>query len=106
MSDAYRAPEQRHFSGSSAGTVLFKQEAEFAALVVTPLTLSNAQHVHTLAMRSLHYSPEPRVIEPAIESALLLGNAEEAAWLLARYQAAFPEASRKWLNRSRAPQQP
>ena len=50
----------------------------------------------------LHYSPEPRVIERAIESALLLGKDAEAATLLARYKAAFPKDAQRFIAVPRA----
>ena len=73
---------------------LFRDQLAFAELSVRPLTRENAASVHALAMDLLHYSPEPRVIDTAIESAMLLGREEEATWLLARSRAAFPQPVR------------
>jgi O-antigen polymerase len=39
----------------------------------------------------LHFSPEPRVIEKLIDSAVLLGRSDEAQYYRLRYQAAFPD---------------
>jgi hypothetical protein len=44
----------------------------------------------------LHYSPEPRVIEKLIESAVLLGKEDDALAYLARYRAAFPAEHGRW----------
>ena len=52
--------------------------------------------MYELPGRMLHYSPEPRVIELAIESATMLGDEDEAVLHLARYRAAFPADYAKW----------
>ena len=67
-----------------------------AMLPTTPLTRDNAARIHSLATELLHYSPEPRVIDVAIESAMLLHLDGEASWLLARYRAAFPNDYESW----------
>ena len=41
-------------------------------------------------------SPEPRVIEKVIESAMMLGRDDEALRFLARYRAAFPLEHALW----------
>ena len=81
---------------------LFRNQALFAELTITPLTRANAPWVHDSARALLHYSPEPRVIEKVIESATMLGRDEEALVELARFRAAFPEAYRKWSPTGRA----
>lgn len=78
---------------------LFRNQAEFADLTLTPLTRANAQWTHDLALALLHYSPEPKVIEKVIESATLLGRDDEAVWHLARLRAAFPTAYKEWSGR-------
>jgi O-antigen ligase len=75
---------------------LFRNQASFAELTITPLTRSNAQWTFDTAAAMLRYSPEPRVIEKLIESAILLGRHEEALLHLARFRAAFPDAYAKW----------
>lgn len=75
---------------------LFRNQARFAELTITPLTLNNAAWTFDSARALLHYSPEPRVIEKLIESATVLGRNEETLLDLARYRAAFPEAYAKW----------
>ena len=85
------------------GTRLFASQVDFAELTITPLTPQNAQHLHDLAERLLHFSPEPRVIEKLIESAVLLQRDDEAKINLARYRAALPEAHDRWAAAHRLP---
>ena len=75
---------------------LFRNPARFAELTMTPLTPENAAAVHEMAKALLHYSPEPRVIEKLIESAVMLGRDDEALQYLARYRAAFPLEHARW----------
>ena len=60
------------------------------------MTRDNAQWTFDTAAAMLHYSPEPRVIEKLIESAIILRRYDEALLHVARYRAAFPEAYAKW----------
>ncbi|WP_042421686.1 Wzy polymerase domain-containing protein [Comamonas granuli] len=75
---------------------VFRDAMAFAELTTTPVTPETAPRVHALALRMLHYSPEPRVIERLIESATLLGLDEEAAFHLQRYRAAYPADFARW----------
>jgi O-antigen ligase len=75
---------------------LFSGQARFADLTLQTPDRANAQLLYPLALDVLHYSPEPRVIERAIESATLLGRDDEAVALLARYRAAFPHEYEQW----------
>lgn len=74
------------------GSLFFQREVDFARLVTTPLTHQNAEAMHALALALLHYSPEPRVVEPLIASAIVLGRDDAAALYLSRYRAAFSAA--------------
>jgi hypothetical protein len=76
--------------------LLFSGQARFAALTLQTPDRGNAQRLYPLALDVLHYSPEPRVIERAIESATLLGRDREAVLLLARYREAFPQEYETW----------
>lgn len=78
------------------GAWLFRDQARFAVLNVTPLNRDNAQWTFNTATALLHYSPEARVVEKLIESATMLGRDEEALRYLARYRAAFPEDHARW----------
>lgn len=84
-----------------SNTVLFTNQVDFALLTTTALTRENAQQVHMLATELLHFSPEPRVIEKLIESALLLGRDDEVAFQLRRYRAAYPEEHARWASAQR-----
>lgn len=77
-------------------TRLFRRQADFAALSLTPLTPANALQLHVQSSELLHFSPEPRVIEKVIESAVMLGRDDEALLHLARYRAAFPKNHALW----------
>lgn len=103
VSQAYRPPEERRPAfrtnpiEAAGNPLLFRAQLEFAELVTTPLSPASAARVHELSGRMLHYSPEPRVIEKRIESALLLGRDDDALWHGQRYRAAFPQDYQRWL---------
>jgi hypothetical protein len=78
------------------GTWLYRNQARFAELSTTALTPENAAAQYAMARELLHYSPEPRMIEKLIESAVMLGFDEEAVQYLARYRAAFPQEHARW----------
>ena len=106
VSQIYLPPEQRSVAyredtlAKVRGNWLFRNQARFAELSVTPLTPGNAEAVHELAKAMLHYSPEPRVIEKLIESAVMLGRDDEALQYLARYRAAFPQDHARWVQKN------
>jgi hypothetical protein len=81
-------------------TWLFADQVKFAELGVTPVTRDNAAAIHALALDMLHFSPEQGVVEKLINSALLLGNAQEAAYYEQRYQAAFAKDYALWKQAS------
>ena len=101
----YLPPEQRMAAyrddtlAKVKDSVLFRSQVEFAELAVTPITRANAQRVHELALGLLHFSPEARVVERLIESAILLGRKDEALFHLARYRRAFPAEHENWSRR-------
>lgn len=111
VSQLYTAPEDRsplyrdRPLPRMGDSWLFRDQLAFAELSITPLTQANAASMHSLAMELLHYSPEPRVIEIAIQSAMVLHREDRALWLLARYRAAFPQEHESW-SRGNAPQRP
>jgi O-antigen ligase len=75
---------------------LFSSQVRFAELTTTTATPDNAAYVNSLAKELLHFSPEARVVEKLIESAVLLGRDDEALFYLARYRAAFPQSHARW----------
>ena len=78
----------------------FQDQVRFAELTTTALTAGNAAQLNALAKDMLHFSPEPRVAEKLIESAVLLGREDEARFYLARYRAAFAEQHARWAQKS------
>ena len=104
VSQIYLAPEARAAAyrddtmAKIRGSTLFANQAKFAELSLTPVTPETAANVHALALELLHYSPEPRVIEKLIESAVMLGRDDEALQYLARFRAAFPKEHASWVK--------
>lgn len=105
VSQIYLAPQDRlavfgdDALAAASRAWVFRDTARFAALTVTPLQAGNAAWVWATARDLLRYSPEPRVIEPLIESAERLGESAYAAWLERRYAAAFPADHAAWAAR-------
>lgn len=92
-----RSPAYRTDPLSSArDSWLFSDQVRFAELTTTRLTRENAVHMALLSESLLHYSPEPRVIRPLIESLTLLGRDDEALLHLARFRTAFPDEYAQW----------
>lgn len=99
---AQRAAAYKNYTpAEAADSVFFADHADFALLTTTPVTQANAQQVHDLAKDLLHYSPEPRVVQLVIDSALLLGREEEANFHLQRLREVYPDEYAAW-QRSRA----
>ena len=73
----------------------------FAELTITRLTPANAADMNALAKDMLHFSPEARVVELLLNSALLLGRNDEVNFYAARYQAAFPKDYALWVQKHR-----
>ena len=102
ISQLYLAPQDRDAAyaddtmGKARKSWLFRNQVQFAELTTTPLDRSTAQYTFDTASTLLHYSPEPRIIEKVIESAVMLGRDEEAIAHLARYRAAFPKEHAAW----------
>jgi hypothetical protein len=96
ISQIYLEPDQRDAQyqsdtlGKIRGTWLFADQVQFAELMVTPLSAATADWTFSTATRLLHYSPESRVAEKLIDSAVMLGRDDEALAFIARYRAAFP----------------
>lgn len=104
MSPLERSPRWRADPiGEARKTFWFRDIVDFAELTTTELTPANAQTVHDLASRLLAYSPEPRVIEKLLDSALLLGRDAEVLLISARYRAAFPAQWQAWRERLATP---
>ncbi len=109
ISQIYLPPEQRA-SAYRENTLekirsswLFSDQVRFAEYAITPLTWGNAEQLYAMGLQLLHYSPEARVVEKLIESAVLLGRDEDARFYLARYKAAYPQEHARWAARQREP---
>ena len=97
-SPAYRENTAQKITGSW----LFRNQVRFAELTMTAVTANTAAHVNELAHELLHFSPEARVVEKLIESAVMLRRDDEAIFYLARYRVAFPTEHAQWAK-TRAP---
>ena len=106
ISQIYLEPESRSAAyrddtlNKIRSSWLFADQVQFAELLITPLSIANAEWTLNTAKQLLHYSPEPRVVEKLIESAVLLGEDEDALAYLARYKAAFPKEHALWAKRN------
>ena len=109
ISQIYLEPESRSAAyrddtlNKIRGSWLFADQVQFAELLTTPLTPANAEWTMRTAKQLLHYSPEPRVVEKLIESAVLLGEDDDALGYLARYKAAFPKEHVVWAKANQNP---
>jgi hypothetical protein len=63
---------------------LFKNQADFAELTTQTVTTDNAAELCPQALRLMHYSPEARVVQRAIDSGKLLGLDAQAQALTER----------------------
>ena len=90
VAQIYRQPDKRDAAyrdnpmQAASQSWLFKNQVDFARLMTQSITQENAQATFDLSMRVLHYSPEPRVIERAVESLRLLGRDRETEKLASR----------------------
>lgn len=79
------------------GSWLFRDQVQFAELTLTPLTHDSAARLNAMAQKLMHFSPEARVVETLIESAMMLGRDAEVRFFMARYQAAYPQEYARWV---------
>ena len=102
ISQIYLAPDMRapayreNTMAKISGSWLFRNQVQFAELTTTEVTADNAARINTMAHDLLHFSPETRVAEKLIDSALVLGRDQEARFFLARFRAAFPSDYARW----------
>jgi len=95
-SEAYRDDTLRKVQESW----LFRNQVRFAALTLASVTRENAAQLNATAHDLLHFSPEARVIEKLIDSALVLGRNDEATYYMLRYRNAFPAEYARWEQRA------
>lgn len=81
---------------------LFRDHAHFAELTMTTVRPDNAEWVYATSTQLLHFSPEPRVLEKAIESATWLGRDQEALLYLSRFIEVYPQEHAQWQQRQQA----
>ena len=109
ISQIYLPPEARDakYRGDTLGKIrsswLFSDQVQFAELMLTPLSPITAEWIFRTSKALLHYSPEPRVVEKLIESAVMLGRDDEALAYIARYRAAFPKEHDRWAKATAKP---
>ena len=77
---------------------LYQDQVRFADLTTAELGADNAERINALAHEMLHFSPEARVAELVLDSALLLGRQDDVTFMAARYKAAFPPAYAQWVR--------
>jgi O-antigen ligase len=80
----------------------FRDQVVFASLI-GDLNPANAQACFFISENLLRFSPEPRVVQRVIESAVMLGKQKEAQFYTVRFKAAFPVAYAQWSQPASAP---
>ena len=107
ISQIYLPVEQRAAAyrddamGHARKSWLYADVVRFAEVTTRPAVRENAQWMLPAALKTLHFSPEPRVIQKVIESATLLGRDDVALAHLARFRAAFPREQKQWAEDNR-----
>ena len=84
--------------GHAQKSWLYADAVRFAEVTTRPAVRDNAAWMLPAALRTLHFSPEPRVAIKVIESATLLGRDDIALAHLARFRAAFPKEHAQWVQ--------
>jgi hypothetical protein len=104
LAEAQRAPSYREATLEKIrASWLFANQVQFAELGITPLSADNAEHIHALALRMLHFSPEASVLIKVMESAKLLGLQTQA--YQTRFEVAYPADYAAW-RRTASPATP
>ena len=103
ISQLYLAPQDRDTAyaddtiGKARQSWLFSNQVQFAELTTTPVTAQNAARLNAMAQSLVHFSPEARVVQKLIDSALLLGQDDEAAPYIERFSTVYPKEYASWL---------
>jgi Virulence factor membrane-bound polymerase, C-terminal/O-Antigen ligase len=106
VSQMYLHPDNRYVKTQNEAfsetqkSVLFKHQVEFAELSLIEKTPENALYIFKLSSSLIHHSPEPRVIEPLIESAKDLNLNKVVDFHTLRYSQAFPKEFSLWKNKT------
>ncbi len=107
VSQIYLQPEQRISwyaadpLAAAKQSVFFQSQAKFAELQITSLSKKTAPRLLELSAELVRWSPEPRIIEKLIESSVMMGLDDLAAFHLKRYRAAYPTAYAQFMSTSR-----
>jgi O-antigen ligase len=102
VSQIYRAPEQRAPAYRDNTLVkvqdswIFRNQVRFAALTLASVTPDNAATINRSAHALLHFSPEARVVEKLIDSALAMDRTDEAVFFMRRMRSAYPKDFARW----------
>ena len=80
----------------ASGAWLFQELLDFSTLGITEVTAQNAPEVRRLAEKLLHYSAEPRVIQPLLLSLWWLDDQPALQYHADRFCRAYPAVFQKW----------
>ena len=80
----------------ASGAWLFQELLDFSTLGITEVTAQNAPEVRRLAEKLLHYSAEPRVIQPLLLSLWWLDDQPALQFHADRFCRAYPAVFQKW----------
>ncbi|MCZ4313402.1 Wzy polymerase domain-containing protein [Comamonadaceae bacterium G21597-S1] len=97
LAPALRAPAYRDNTLAKVqDSWLFRNQIRFAALTLTGVTPDNAASINRSAHALLHFSPEARVVQKLIDSALVLGDTDQAVFYMRRMRIAYPKEYAHW----------
>ena len=86
----------RHALANASSSWLYQGQLDFTILGFTEVTSQNAFEVRQLAEKVLHYSAEPRVIQPLLLSLWYLNDDPSLRFHAHRFCIAFPVAFQRW----------
>ena len=81
---------------NASGAWLFQAQLDFATLTLMDVTPQNAIEVRKISEKLLHYSAEPRVIQPLLLSLWYLNDVAALMFHAERFCNAFPIAFKRW----------
>ncbi len=83
---------------------LFASSVDYLQVVTDPVSQDNAAQILPAAMRVMHFSAEPSVLTPLLNSAWLLGHLDVYDSYVHRYCRVFPRQFGYWLDGTVLPQ--
>jgi hypothetical protein len=84
---------------NASGAWLFQGALDFAALTNSDINPNNALQVRALAEKLLHFSPEPTVILPLLQSLWIVGDLDALGRHGRLFCQAYPEYPQLWRQR-------